>query len=509
MRPIIAQKKGPQDVDESSDTYDTIDWLVKHVPGNSGKVGLWGVSYPGFYTAAGLIDAHPALKAASPQAPITDWFIGDDWHHNGALWLAHSFNFMANFGRPRPGPIRKSSRPHFDHDTPDGYAFFLRLGPLSNADARYFKGNVPYWNEVLHHGTYDDYWKARNLRPHLKGIKPAVMTVGGWFDAEDLFGTLETYRCVEAGSPGITNILVMGPWAHGGWHGDGESLGPVRFQTKTGAFFREQIELPFFEYHLKGKGEFKHPEAWAFETGTNQWRKYDAWPPRGTSTKTWHFQAGGRLSTEAPPEGKPEELHDEYVSDPARPVPSQDRIAIGMSPEYMIGDQRSASRRPDVLVYQTEPLEEDLTVAGPIQVDLFVSTTGTDSDWVVKLIDVYPNDYPDPEPNPTMVRMGGYQQMVRGDVMRGKFRNSFETPEPFEPEKPTRVRFTMPDVCHAFRPGHRLMVQVQSTWFPLVDRNPQTFVDIATAKEADFHKATQRVFRSRDLPSQVRVNVLP
>jgi putative CocE/NonD family hydrolase len=509
MRPHNPDKKGARDIDEASDTYDTIDWLLKHVPNHNGKVGLWGISYPGFYTAAGMIDAHPALKAASPQAPIVDWFVGDDFHRNGALWLPHLFNFIANFGRPRPEPTRKGP-PRFEHDTPDGYDFFLRLGPLANADKKYFKGDVAFWNDVMAHGTYDDFWQARNLRPHLKNIKPAVMTVGGWFDAENLFGALETYRHVEANSPGITNVLVMGPWRHGGWSGgDGESLGNVHFNAKTSAFYREHIELPFFEYHLKGKGEYKHPEAWVFETGTNQWRKYDAWPPKGAKAKALYLHAGGRLSAEAPPDGKPEECHDEYVSDPAKPVPFQGKIDIGMSADYMTADQRFAARRTDVLTYQTPALEDDVTVAGPIDVDLHVSTTGTDSDWVVKLIDVYPDDYPDPNPNPTGVRMGGYQQLVRGDVMRGKFRNSYAKPEPFEPGVPARVKFRLQDVYHTFRPGHRLMVQVQSSWFPLADRNPQTFVDIYSAKESDFKKATQRVYRSRDLPSKVTVLVMP
>src|SRR5579884_754100 len=321
MRPYNPNKKGPQDVDESTDTYDTIDWLLKHVPGHNGKVGLWGISYPGFYTAAGMIDAHPALKAASPQAPIVDWFVGDDFHRNGVLWLPHLFNFIANFGRPRPEPTRKGP-PRFEHDTPDGYDFFLRLGPLSNADKKYFKGDVPFWNDVMAHGTYDDFWQARNLRPHLKNIKPAVMTVGGWFDAENLFGALETYRTVEANSPGITNVLVMGPWSHGQWSGGGgESLGNVHFNSKTADFYREHIELPFFEYHLKGKGENRHPEAWVFETGADQWHKHDAWPPKAAKARTFYFQAGGRLATAAPPDGKPEECHDEYVSDPAKPVP--------------------------------------------------------------------------------------------------------------------------------------------------------------------------------------------
>jgi putative CocE/NonD family hydrolase len=508
MRPHNPDKKSPQDIDEASDTYDTIDWLVKHVPSN-GKVGLWGISYPGFYTAAGMIDAHPALKAVSPQAPIVDWFVGDDFHRNGVLWLPHLFNFIATFGRPRPEPTRKGP-PRFEHDTPDGYDFFLRLGPLANADKKYFKGDVPFWNEVMAHGTYDDFWQSRNLRPHLKNIKPAVMTVGGWFDAENLFGALETYRHVEANSPGATNVLVMGPWRHGGWSGnDGESLGNVHFNSKTSAFYREHIELPFFEYHLKGKGENRHPEAWVFETGADQWHKHDAWPPKGAAPRALYFRAGGGLSAEAPPAGKPEECCDEYVSDPAKPVPFQEKIDIGMSAEYMTADQRFAARRTDVLVFRTPPLEQDTTVAGPIDVELHVSTTGTDSDWVVKLIDVYPDDYPDPNPNPAGVRMGGYQQLVRGDAMRGKFRNSYTKPEPFEPGRPTLVKFRMQDVYHTFRPGHRIMVQVQSSWFPLADRNPQTFVDIYAAKESDFKKATQRVYRSRELASKVTVLVMP
>ena len=508
MRPHLAAKSGPQDIDESSDTYDAIDWLVKNVPNNNGKVGLTGISYPGFYTAAGMIDAHPALKAASPQAPINDWFVGDDFHHNGALMLPHLFNFIATFGRPRPQPTRKGP-PRFEHDTEDGYAFFLRMGPLSGANEKHFKNDIAFWNDVLAHGTYDDFWKARNLRPHLKNIKPAVMTVGGWFDAENLFGALETYRHVEATSPNTTNVLVMGPWLHGGWSGgDGDRLGHVRFNGKTAPFYRENIELPFFEYHLKGKGKLPHPEAWVFETGRNQWRQHDAWPPREAKRETFYFHDGGRLLTAAPSAGA-DPGYDEYVSDPRKPVPFQDKIAIGMPPEYMVSDQRFAARRPDVLVYETDVLDKDVTLAGPVEVTLHVSTTGTDADWVVKLIDVYPDDFPNPEPNPAGVQMGGYQQLLRGDVMRGKFRTSFEKPEPFEPGRTTLVRFTMPDVYHTFRPGHRIMVQVQSSWFPLVDRNPQIFCDIYAAKESDFKKATQRVHRTYATPSAVTVRVLP
>jgi putative CocE/NonD family hydrolase len=509
MRPHLPAKKGPLEVDESTDTWDTIEWLVQHVAGHNGRVGMWGISYPGFYTAAGMIDAHPALKAASPQAPVTDWFLGDDWHHNGALFLPHFFNFMATFGRPRPGPTKKFN-PTFDHETPDGYQFFLRLGPLANANARYFKDDVAFWGEAMRHGTYDDFWQARNLRPHLRRIRPAVMTVGGWFDAENLFGALETYKRVEATSPGIRNILVMGPWSHGGWsRGDGAALGPVRFNARTAVFYRERIELPFFEFHLKDKGAFQHPEAWVFETGTNQWRKHDAWPPKGAQPRSLYLHAKGRLSFDPPAAGGAGADYDEYVSNPAKPVPYLDKITIGMAPEYMVADQRFAGRRPDVLVYETEELAEDVTVAGPLRAELHVATSGTDSDWVVKLIDVYPDDYPDPKPNPTGVRLGGYQQLVRGDVMRGKFRHSFEKPEPFNPNQPAAVKFTLQDCYHTFRTGHKIMVQVQSTWFPLVDRNPQTFVDIYTAKESDFRKAAQRVYRSADRPSRLTVQVLP
>jgi uncharacterized protein len=508
-RPYKPVKSGPQDFDESTDAWDTVEWLIQHVANHNGRVGMAGVSYPGFYTDMAAIDAHPAIKAVSPQAPIGDWFIGDDWHHNGVLMLPHVFNFMAGFGHPRPQPTKKPPLP-FDHETPDGYQFFLNLGPLSNVNAKYYKGDVPFWNEVVRHPNYDQFWKDMDVRPHLKNVRPAVMTVGGWFDAEDLFGALQTYQSIEKQSPGADNTLVMGPWAHSDWHRiDGQSFGPVPFNSKTAEFFREKIELPFFEYHLKGKGELKQPEAWMFETGTNQWREFDAWPPRQGRPKSLYFREGGRLAADPPGEARGEAAYDEYVSDPAKPVPFIDKIGIGMTREYMLEDQRFAARRPDVLVYQTDPLEEDLRIAGPITAELQVSTSGTDSDWVVKVIDVYPDDYPDPNPNPMGVRMGGYQQLVRGEPMRGKFRNSFEKPEPFVPNQPAAVKFTLPDVCHTFRTGHRLMVQVQSSWFPLADRNPQTFVDIYAAKESDFRKATQRVYHTRELASRVNVLVMP
>ena len=504
VRPYIPVKKSKTDVDESSDTYDTIDWLVKNIPENSGRVGLWGISYPGFYAAMGAVDAHPALKASSPQAPVTDWFVGDDFRHNGAIYLAHAFRFFSSFGRAKaePGTI---PGPEFDFGTPDSYDFYLRVGPLSNIDERHFKGQIEFWNDLMSHGTYDEFWQSRDMRRALKNMKPAMMTVGGWFDAEDLFGALNVYQSIERSSSGDTNTIVMGPWQHGGWSGEGDHLGNVRFGAKTGVFFREQIEYPFFLYHLKGKGEPAIPEAYMFETGTNQWRRYDAWPPREAAARKLYFAPEGKLTFTAPPDAG---AFDEYVSDPAKPVPYIGYTATGMTPEYMLDDQRFASSRTDVLVYQTDPLEEDATIAGPIQASLEVSTTGTDSDWVVKLIDVYPGTYPDNDPDPEHMRMGGYQQLVRGEPFRGKFRNSYVLPEPFEPAKPVKVEFTLPDAYHTFRRGHRIMVHVQSSWFPLVDRNPQKFMDIFHAKAGDFQKATQRVYRSAKLPSAITVRWL-
>ena len=516
MRPIEPEKSGTR-IDESTDTYDTIDWLVKNIPNNNGRVGQWGISYPGFYTAAGLVDAHPALKAASPQAPVTDWFVGDDFHRNGVFWLPHAFNFLAVFGHPRPEPT-KAPMKRFDHKTPDGYEFFLKMGPLANADAQYFKGDVAFWNELMQHANYDAWWKARNIRPHLKAVKPAVLTVGGWFDAENLFGALECYKAIEASTPGASNTLVMGPWYHGQWgtlRDPGEKMGNAHFDSKTADFYRESIIFPFFEHHLQGKPDPKLPEAMVFQTGTNQWKQLDAWPPKSVKAQNIFLRAEGKLAMEPPASFGGE--FDEYISDPNHPVPFIEDVNVGMTREYMTDDQRFAARRPDVLVYQTEPLEADLTLAGPIVPNLVVSTSGTDSDWVVKLIDVYPNDAPDPANNDALsfgpgrvgFKRAGYQQLVRGEMIRGKFRDSLEKPEPFEPNKPTPLKFRINDVYHTFRPGHRIMVQIQSSWFPLADRNPQRFEDIYTAKAEDFQKATQRVYHSPMQASKLEVMVEP
>jgi len=502
IRPQNDHKTKPSDIDESSDTFDTIDWLVKNIPNNNGRVGMWGISYPGFYAAVGTIDAHPALKAASPQAPIADWFIGDDFHHNGTFFLPHAFGFFSGFGRARPKPTSVPVGVPFNYGTPDGYKFFLEMGSLANGDKKHFHGSIAYWNEMMEHPNYDSYWQARNTLPHLRNIKPAVMTVGGWFDAEDLYGALNTYKSIEKQSSGAYNILVMGPWFHGGWsRSDGDLLGDVRFGSKTGVFYRENIELPFFNFYLKDKGTSKLPEAYVFETGSNKWRTYEKWPPANAETKNLYFDSQGKLSSTTPVDSKG---FDEYVSDPSKPVPFISNISIRMTREYMVDDQRFASRRPDVLVYQTPLLTEELTVAGPLTASLFVSTTGTDSDFVVKLIDVYPDDAPDNEPNPTGMKMGGYQMLVRGEPMRARFRNSFERPEAMVPNKIEKIEYVMPDVNHTFMKGHRLMVQIQSTWFPLVDRNPQQFVDIYKAKDSDFQKATQHVYHS----SRLVLNVL-
>jgi putative CocE/NonD family hydrolase len=477
---------------ERTDTYDTIDWLVKNVPNNNGRVGQWGISYPGFYAAYGLVNAHPALKASSPQAPMGDVGNGDDAYHNGAFFLAANFGFYTMFkprgGEPeRPDPTAR----RFSFGTPDAFDFYLRMGPLANANERYLKNENVYWNDILKHANYDAFWADRALAPHMQHITPAVLFVGGWFDAEDLAGPVKLFRAVDS------STLVMGPWPHGGWSRlDGDKLGNLNFGSKTGEYFRKDIELPFFVAHLKGKADAKYPRAWVFETGTNQWQKFDSWPPKSTVAKTLYLGANGTLAWSAPKSN----AFDEYISDPAHPVPVIGEIGEGMPSDYMTYDQRFASRRPDVLTYQTEPLDHDVTVAGPVAPNLRVATTGTDSDFIVKLIDVYPNDYPESD---SKVHMPGYQQLVRGEPFRGKFRNSMTKPEPFAPGKETEIQFVMPDVCHTFRPGHRIMVQIQSSWFPLVDRNPQQFVNIPGAKASDFRKATERVYHGSGLKLMV------
>ncbi len=514
MRPHVDVKNSPKDVDDSSDTYDTIDYLLKHVPNNNGRVGIWGISYPGFYTSASIIDSHPALKAASPQAPMTNLFMGDDGYHGGAFMLDANFGFYTFF-RPQDNPTTPKRSIPFDFGTPNVYEFYLKAGPTSNLDKVYLKGSNPLFNDQMYHTTYDEYWKARDLSQHMKNIHCAVLTVGGWFDAEDLSGPMRTYYAIEKNNPGTVNTIVEGPWVHGGWaRSDGDHLGDVTFNAKTAEYFRKNIQFPFFEYYLKDKGA-PMPEAYVFETGANVWRKYDSWPPAQAKPHELYFHSGGKLSFDPP---SANEGSDSYVSDPAHPVPFVGYVTDTVPQRYMVDDQRFASTRSDVLVYETDPLSEDVTIAGPISPKLKVATTGTDSDFVVKLIDVYPNDYPDPDTGSAVgkrvidtpaLRMGGYQQLLRGEPLRGKFRNSWEKPEAFAPGKMSEVDFAMPDLDHTFRKGHRIMVQVQSSWFPLVDRNPQTFTDIPNANPSDFKPATETIFHSGDAASGVEVLVLP
>ncbi|MBB5634915.1 hypothetical protein HDE68_000800 [Pedobacter cryoconitis] len=505
-RPYIPNKKKKTDIDETTDSYDTIDWLIKNVPGNNGKVGTWGISAPGFYATMTTIDAHPALKAVSPQAPVTDWFMGDDRHHNGAFFLMGTFSFLSYYGAPRPQPTPDHADKFTAYGTPDAYEFYKNLGPLKNVNERYFKRKNLIWNEMVDNETYDSFWASRTPVPYLKNIKPAVMTVGGWFDQEDLYGPLKTFAGIEKNKPAEPNYLVMGPWTHGSWiRGNNDYLGNVRFYSETGPYYREQIELAFFNHYLKGTTDPDLPKATIFETGSNQWKKYTAWPPAEAKEKRLYFHANGKLSFEQPIENTKE--YDEFISDPDKPVPYTNEIRIDRGSDFMYEDQRFAASRPDVLVYQTGILENDVVISGHLFADLFVSTTGTDADFIVKLIDVYPGDAPDDSPNPH-TKMGSFQQLVRGEVMRSKFRNSFANPEPMVPGEVTEVKFDMQDAAHCFKKGHKIMVQVQSSWFPLVDRNPQKFVNIYKATEADFQKATHRVYFKKDKASSIKVSVL-
>ncbi len=506
VRPYLAQKNSLQEIDESTDAYDTIDWLLKNVSANNGRVGMWGISYPGFYAAMALINAHPALKAVSPQAPIADWFIDDDMHHNGAFSLNMAFNFFSTFGKVRDSLTRHWPK-RFKHGTPDGYRFFLNMGPLANANKKYFHGQIPFWNLAMQHGSYDAFWQARNILPHLKNIKPAVLLVGGWYDAEDLYGTLHIYQKIEKENPGNDSRLVMGPWFHGGWaRSDGDTLGDIGFGSKTSLYYRNQIELPFFNYYLKDKGELNLPEAQCFDSGLNVWKSFEQWPPAEAKEKSLYLGPSYTLSFGAP--ANTSDSFDEYQSDPQHPVPYINKITNTWERVYMTADQRFASTRPDVLVYQTEPLDREITMAGPLQASLFVSTSGTDADWIVKLIDVYPDSAKDKRTNPCGIRMGGYQRLIRGEIMRAKFRNSFSKPQAMVPGKISALSFSLQDIFHTFKKGHRIMVQIQSSWFPLFDRNPQKFVDIYSAEAQDFQKARQRLYFSKKHPSRIVFKVL-
>lgn len=547
VRPYIAKKKGNQ-IDETSDTYDTVDWLIKNVANNNGRVGVWGISYPGFYTSMAGIDGHPAVKAISPQAPVSDWFHGDDDHHNGALFLAQNYSFFAFFGQPRlkPTPDDDYVR-RFPWGTQDGYNFYLKMGGLKNAGDIYAQNvglRIRFWDEMVKHPNYDQFWKERNILPNLKNIHAAVMTVGGWYDNEDLFGALGTYQSIERQNPGIFNVLVMGPWCHGCWaRMDGDWLGTAYFGSKTGVYYREHFELPFFNHFLKDKGDISQiKEVNVFDTGANQWRDVPDWSPTVSSDTPLYLMAEGKLvfgdgvtgrrpstGTGRPAgggaAGNRGSVYDEYISDPMNPVPYTQKITLNYPRDFMTEDQRFAATRPDVLVYQTDPLTQDITVAGSIKPELFVSSSGTDSDFIVKLIDVFPDDYLYPEtgkklPNgepervkppddsaASVFKSGGHQMLLRGEPFPARFRNSFEKPEPLRPNVPTKISYVMPGIVHTFKKGHRIMVQIQSTWFPLVARNPQKFMaNYKLGTDADFQKATERIYHSAANPSRI---VLP
>ncbi len=518
--------KGPKDFDESTDMYDSVEWLLKNVPNNNGRVGIWGNSYPGFFVSASIIDSHPAIKAASPQAPVTDLYMGDDSYHNGAFMLAANFGFYTNFKHQDNPTILPKRWDPYEFGTQNGYEFFLQTGTLADIVKLVSGDKKSLLPKQIKNDTYNDYWQSRDISRHLKNIKTAVLTVGGWYDAEDPLGPLKTYQQIKKNNAGIFNALVMGPWSHGGWlRYDGAKLGHVDFAAKTGDHYRKNILLPFFEKHLKDK-DGKVAEANVFETGTNVWRQYPQWPPTSAKPQTLYFHAAGKLAWTSPASAATNKAFDEYISDPAKPVPFTNAIALGVPQEYMVGDQRFVATRTDVLVYQTDVLEEDVTIAGPITPRLFVSTSGTDSDFVVKLIDVYPAELNStnvtgsanttaasgPPPRDVAIAahvMAGYQQLIRGEPFRAKFRNSFVTPTAMVPNQIEKLEFSMPDVLHTFRRGHRIMVQVQSSWFPLTDRNPQTFVRIPEAKASDYVKATQRLYRSRDDLSSINVLVMP
>jgi len=502
MRPHVP---GDAAIDESSDAYDTIEWLLANVENHNGKVGMWGTSYPGFYTAAAIPEAHPALVASLPQAPIADLFFDDD-HHHGAYtlpyWILTPLTGIQKEGLkttdwwelPRP-------------NTRDAYQFYMDLGPLKNSD-QYFGDDNLLWSNLTEHPNYDEFWQARSIVPHLKGVDHAVMTVGGWFDAEDLYGPLSIYRALERNNPGIYNVLVMGPWAHQGWGWDRSPhmVGDIYYGDNISGRHQREVEAVFFRHFLKGEGRAPGFEALVFDTGRKEWLEFAAWPPETATSRRLYLRAGGALSSDGP--GNRDNSFTEYISDPNEPVPYTDKIRFPYTPRrYMNEDQRFADRRPDVITFRTPVLEADLTLAGDILAHLEVSTTGTAADWVVKLIDVYPDDEPRGEHTPRGVVLGGYQQLVRGEIIRGRFRNSYEHPQPFVPDQVTEIDLPLQDVLHTFKAGHRVMVQIQSTWFPLFDRNPQTYVDniFKEADEEDFVKATHRVYHSSAHASYIEV----
>lgn len=510
VRPFNENKKKKTDIDEASDTYDAVDWLVKNIPNNNGNVGVFGTSYPGFYSTMAALSGHPAIKAVSPQAPVTEWFMGDDFHHNGAFMLCDAFNFYSEFGQPRPKPTTIGPK-DFKYYTEDNYKFYLETGALRNF-SKLLGDSIKFWNDLMNHPNYDEWWKARDARRGCKNIKPAVLTVGGLFDAEDCFGAWRLYEAIEKQSPATNNKIVMGPWFHGGWsRADGSFLGNVRFGSNTSKYFQNNIEIPFFNYYLKGKGDIsKLAEANVFFTGENNWKALASWPPKETVATPIYFNDKNKLSYV---KSVSNNSFSQYTSDPSKPVPYTEDVLSQRTREYMTDDQRFASRRTDVLTFETEVLTEDLMLAGTLIADLKVAISTTDADFVVKVIDVFPDGF---KYDTTIYGKGSakeylmdaYQMLVRGEVMRGRFRNSFEKPEAFEPNKITTVKFELPDVAHTFKKGHRLMIQIQSSWFPLVDRNPQQFVDIYHCDDKDFIKSDIKLYHDSENSSCIILPIL-
>jgi len=505
---MTPDKEDPDKIDESSDAYDTIDWLVKNIPNNSGKVGQWGISYPGFYTSASLPDAHPALVASSPQAPVSDFFF-DDFHHQGAYLMSYWYATFL-FGYQKSAPVDTAWYKPPKLPSHDAYWFYShKLEPLTGASKYYGPHNF-FWQELVNHPNYDDFWQSRNILPHLKGIHHPVMTVGGWFDAEDLYGALNTYKAIEKQNPGIQNTIVMGPWSHGQWASNNphQMVGDIYFGDNISKFYKKNIEYPFFMETLKGKDMGKLPEAYMFDTGRKEWSKFDDWPPKNAQKQTWYIHADESLNDSKP--NKNEKAYSQYVSDLEHPVPYSQANDVVFTPRsYMTSDQRENARRPDVLTFQTGVLDHDVTLSGKILANLYVSTSGTASDWIVKLVDIYPPSTPENDYTPKGVELDNYHQLVRSEIIRGRFRDSYEHPEPFKPNKVTYVDLPLQDVYHTFKKGHQIQIQIQSTWFPLFDLNPQKYVpNIFKADKSDFQNATQRVYHTPKHPTSIEVEVL-
>ncbi|HYL62586.1 MAG TPA: CocE/NonD family hydrolase [Candidatus Methylomirabilis sp.] len=504
MQRPVRDPKDPKAIDEGTDTYDTIDWLLKNVPNNNGRAGLVGISYGGWLTVMGMLEPHHALKAVSEQASPADMFLGDDFHHNGAFRLSYGFEYSSMMETGKTNFA-------FQFDLFDTYQWYLRLGPLSNVNKNYAHSSLPTWNDFVAHPNYDAFWKKQAMTYLLKRPTVPDLNVAGWWDQEDFYGPMKIYDILEKDDPDHLNYLVAGPWNHGGWgRGQGKSLGEIQFGSDTALYFRQKIEAPWFAYWLKNKGALPLKEALLFQTGSDKWVQFDSWPPRNAANRELYFHEGGKLSFD-PPQATAAAF-DSYVSDPAHPVPYRHRPIDMTYPTdhpggwftWLVQDQRFVGNRPDVLTWKTDELTEDVTLAGQVTAKLFASTSGSDSDWIVKLIDVYPQKYEEDW------RLSGYELMISDEVFRGRFRKSFEKPEPITPGAVTPYSIDLHTANHVFKKGHRIMAQVQSTWFPIIDRNPQKFVpNIFEAKDSDFQSATQRIYRTKENPSGLVISVLP